>query len=212
MPELNGYETARQIRIKELELRKKHIPIIAFTANRAPGDEEKCLAAGMNAYLSKDIWMPKWRSTLIDNLQGFIVGDFDPEDLQHSANASPVNTEEGFDLEDFDEQALGQVVMLLKDELSIAIDEYLEDAAAYIRDIKKGLQERDPEQTARGSHPLKSNSKSVGLIAVSKIATAINTEAMNGKLERVETLLPQLEEAFSLGEKKLRSTVKCYGY
>ena len=54
MPRLNGFEATHAIREKERE-RGGHIPIVAMTAHARKEDEEMCLAAGMDAYISKPI-------------------------------------------------------------------------------------------------------------------------------------------------------------
>ena len=54
MPRMNGYEATTAIREKERSC-GDHIPIIAMTAHAFKEDEERCLDAGMDAYISKPI-------------------------------------------------------------------------------------------------------------------------------------------------------------
>lgn len=51
MPEMDGYEASR--RIRALDSDKSRIPIIAMTAHTVPGDRERCMAIGMDEYISK---------------------------------------------------------------------------------------------------------------------------------------------------------------
>jgi signal transduction histidine kinase/DNA-binding response OmpR family regulator len=54
MPEMDGFETTKLIRKRE-SVSGAHIPVVAMTAHAMKGDQEKCLAAGMDAYVSKPI-------------------------------------------------------------------------------------------------------------------------------------------------------------
>jgi CheY-like chemotaxis protein len=65
MPLLNGLDATRKIRA---EAGLEHVPIIALTALAMPGDRERCLAAGMNEYLSKPIRL----NTLVEMIQRFL--------------------------------------------------------------------------------------------------------------------------------------------
>jgi PAS domain S-box-containing protein len=68
MPRMDGIETTQKLR-SETEF--KHTPIIALTALAMQGDRERCLAAGMDEYISKPVNL----KALVKIIQGFLAGD-----------------------------------------------------------------------------------------------------------------------------------------
>jgi CheY-like chemotaxis protein len=68
MPEMDGFEATAEIRAKERRT-GGHIPIVAMTAHALKGDEERCLAAGMDGYIAKPI-----RTTRLFNTMERLIG------------------------------------------------------------------------------------------------------------------------------------------
>ena len=71
MPVMDGFEATRRWRAHEQQMGVHRLPVVALTANAITGDREACLAAGMDAYLTK----PVSRDQLEDVLQDFLGGE-----------------------------------------------------------------------------------------------------------------------------------------
>ncbi|WP_143045016.1 ATP-binding protein [Variovorax sp. YR216] len=69
MPRLDGYELTRRVREREAVRGGLRLPIVALTANALLGEAERCLALGMDAYLSKPLQLGDLREALSKVLQ-----------------------------------------------------------------------------------------------------------------------------------------------
>jgi len=70
MPDMDGFATANRIRAQETP--DHRVPIVAVSALTASGTREKCLAAGMDDYLVKPVYLPALRSTIEATLPGVL--------------------------------------------------------------------------------------------------------------------------------------------
>ena len=85
MPEMDGYEATRQLRQAAGRCRNPRIPVIALTANALATDRERCIAAGMNDFLTKPIERARLEESLLQNVRRFAAA---PPAVVENGNAS----------------------------------------------------------------------------------------------------------------------------
>jgi two-component system sensor histidine kinase/response regulator len=151
MPEMSGLEATAAIRARERDT-GVHVPIIAMTAYAMAGDRERCLAAGMDGYLSKPI-RP-------DDLIAAIAGLFTEEPnapAENSAAAAhgtpPATIDQAQLLDDF-----GQNGKLLAQVIGV----FLSDLPKRLAEIRRCRASHDAGALAAAAHALKG---SVGLFS-----------------------------------------------
>ncbi len=187
MPEMDGLEATRAIRALAGEA--ANVPIIALTANAMPGDNERCLAAGMDAYVKK----PIKPAELFAALARFQHGEL------HMAPPPPpgLPTFDGAVIDTLGD-AVGQLM------LRSLIDQFMEEAADVVQRILSAAAREDMDAARREAHDLKSTAATFGLLALSRHAEAIEQACRDRHLGEASALAADLEERFVDGAAALR--------
>lgn len=215
MPIMDGFEATKSIRHLEITgAVPQRTPIIALTANAMRGDREKCLAMGMDDYLSK----PVRRQELQDMLQKWFSEDVqegeplhvveeeekEPEVQQDVPAPKEEKIEEGTVVEGLpvvDKPVFEDARAMMRDKFSEMVQYYIEDAQDYIKHILQGVDEGDASKVAAYSHTIKSSSKQLGALVVADIAEKIELNARriaddDGDIKTVELDVAKLESSF----------------
>jgi CheY-like chemotaxis protein len=189
MPQLDGYETTR--RIRQLEQKrtapfdwKAPVHIIAMTANAMEGDREKCLAAGMNDYLSKPVRRNELKAAL--DRHGEIQSIATPPDK--------VSTSSDEILVDIDQ--LRDVTDDEPDRMQQLIDLYLTQAAPMLDGLGEAIQTNASSEVARIAHKLVGSSVSCGVEALTQPLRELERLGHEGDLTGAPALFDAVRDKF----------------
>ena len=189
MPEMDGYETTMEIRRREGS--SKHTTIIAMTANALESDREKCLAAGMDDYVSKPVKSEELIRVLqscedrrvkapetVDAALSAIPGLEGPVDLSVLASFEPLQEEGGPDL------------------ICELIETLLRDMPQRLVELRKAADGRDGLALKRVAHALKGSSANFGARQMATLSEKLEQRIHDGAVEDASVILNQLSQEF----------------
>jgi PAS domain S-box-containing protein len=186
MPELNGLEATKALRRKEAR-NGGHIPVIAMTAHATKGDPEKCLAAGMDEYISKPVDAGKLGEAIARQL-----GGNRPAQRGCAAFDKPAGTEKIFDrtalLERLD---LDHLVM--HELLDYFVLTYPQQSAQ----LRLSWQQLDLSMAEQYAHSIVGAARNLSAGTLAQTADRIQIAARAGDTAQIPSLLDQLDQAFA---------------
>ena len=195
MPELNGFEATAAIRGRERST-GKHTPIIALTAHVMAGDREECLAAGMDAFVSKPL-RPAELFTVLDQ-----VAPTSPRSQPepHDASAAP---ERQVDVDTLLAGLGGNNALLTE-----VVNVFLADLPGMLERVRDASEAGNAGAVAPAAHAIKG---SLGLFTQGEAflsARRLEQLARDGNLAAVNTARADLEQSVAALAAELRELVK----
>ena len=199
MPELDGYQATQAIRQLESESNEDAVTIIAVTANALAGDREKCVAAGMNDYLSKPFTGEQLYRVLSKYLQhSERIAIQEPSD---DMGQEPVMPE-------FDQPSSASIDSSVLDGLSElqetgshnlvqrVVQAYLENSEELAMQLHAAIDSADAESVTKTVHTLKSSSANVGALKLAGLCKTLETAGRQSDLSRAAELHQQIQQEY----------------
>ena len=172
MPQMDGLEATRAIREREAES-SQHIPILAVTAYAAKEDQERCLEAGVDGYLSKPVSPEKLGAAIERFLSPDGAGDAAP----------PVDLAVALEATNGDKELLLEAVKLFLER----------DYPRHLEGLRAGLVQQDARAIKRAAHGIKGVVDSFGGRAARDAALRLETIGRKGDLNGAQSALAALE-------------------
>jgi diguanylate cyclase (GGDEF)-like protein len=192
MPEMDGYEATRRIRLQESG--NQRVPIIAMTADTQPGVHERCIDAGMDDYLLKPVRLDELNEKL--SLWTAVPQAHDDYDSGRQSSSSIQDAEGNNNhlrLDALDQIVIDRLRNSIGDAFVRMVEVFCEDAPKYLRDLIQAIAASDHQTMFSIAHTLKGGSRNFGAHRLAEISKQIEEIGRKGSVDNVDKLLSELE-------------------
>ena len=204
MPEMDGYTATAEIR--RGEEKTDRIPIIAMTANAMQGEREKCLAAGMDDYISKPVKIGQLASILDHWLKtnGNNQSKNQPDFADATKAAEIAETSETVSLDDSVLDNFRALQMPdTPDLVTDLIDLFIEDSERRIKILKTAVSRNDTAKIKEQAHTFKGSGGNIGALKLAKLGKLVeenlnNPAQVNVLVSEMEIELEKVTEMLNL--------------
>jgi len=194
MPELDGLEATGKIRESE-EDTDRHIPIVAMTAHAMKGDQERCLAAGMDDYISKPIRRKEVAEIIVKVAARF----FKSVEMDEGQAASTADI--------YDSEALMEEFEGDKEILAKIFEIFERDCDDRMPRISAAIQARDAELLEREAHTIKGGMGTCFAKTGFETANTLEQMGREGDFRDAEATFKKLESDLASLRKALRKLI-----
>jgi two-component system sensor histidine kinase/response regulator len=187
MPEMDGLQATAAIREKERELGTGfHVPIVAMTAHAMKGDKELCLAAGMDAYLSKPIRTQELFEVLED-----LVGVPGKAVMEPPTVTPPKQ-------ESLDKNAILAAFEGDNELIREVLDLFLEECPRQMSAIREAVESSDAPKIFRAAHSLTGSLSNFAAAGAFQSAQYLERLGREGDVSKAGVAFQVLEEHVTL--------------
>ncbi len=198
MPRMDGYTATQKIRELEALENRRALPIIALTAHAMEGDRARCLAAGMNDYVSKPFTVPELRDAIRRNTLDDAVPASTTASIGEPAIPSVLQQET---IEQLSGMPSSQGENLYQQVASI----YLDSAPAIVATLQMAARELRFEDVSAAAHNLKSSSGNVGAGRLRALCEQMEVVAKSKDTNSVRDLGTRISAEFELVDAAIRA-------
>jgi CheY-like chemotaxis protein/HPt (histidine-containing phosphotransfer) domain-containing protein len=202
MPQMDGYEASRQIRVHEGLEGVKPVYIIAMTANAMQGDREKCLEASMNDYLSKPVKITDLKAAL-DRSQAAPAIDTTGQEETETLLAETIGGEALLDVERLEAAANDDPAMVKE-----LVDLYFAQAQDLMNGLRAATNSGSAKDVAHFAHKLVGASLACGMSAMVPPLRELEKRGKEGSLGDAEALFERANRHLELTRNKVGSYIR----